>query len=626
VSATTVHGLQDVVREWVLRTPDACAVRDPSTGQELSYLRLWRRAGRFAADLVATGVRPGDVVALAVGRSVDQVVAMLGVLRAGASYLPLDDHAPASRLAGLVRDSGATALVHAGPAPTFAGDLPLLTVTRDDPPDDPPLAARPGGDDPAYLMYTSGSTGRPKGVLVPHRAVLRLVVAPNYCTVNPGDRVANVANPAFDASTFEIWTALAAGATVVVLTVLTEIGLDEWATLIRRERITTMLLTTSLFHTVARERPAVFSSLDTLIVGGEQLELAAVRRVLAAGPPGRLVNGYGPTEAATMIAAFHCTQDSIAGLERIPVGYPLQDTILRVLDDRLRPVPVGTIGELCVAGPAVALGYLNRPDLTAQRFVRDPELGLLYRTGDEARQHPDGTFELLGRSDRQIKLRGYRIEPEEVERAATATGLVDVAFVEKAGEGPAAVLVGFVLPAPGAPPADDLPDALSRLLAADLPGYLVPARWVVVDRLPLGPAGKVDRAELMALLDHPTAAGGMAAGGMAVSDTAAGDAAVSGTAISGTAASDMPDTDGERLGEWVRGLCREVLGVGKVSDQDNFLGLGGNSITAVQLGARIEQHLAVQVEPSDILLAGRLSELTERLHARIDAATVETDR
>jgi amino acid adenylation domain-containing protein len=610
--------VHDLVEQWVRRTPDVCAVRDPATAQELSYAQLWRRSGRLAVELSEAGVQPRQVVGIGLGRSVDLVVAMLGIVRAGAVYLPLDDRAPAERQADMLRDSAVGVVVLPAPgAGSSSGVLPdgaraVAAPQGDSAVEEPPMAVGVGGDDPVYVMYTSGSTGRPKGVVVPHRAVIRLVVEPNYCFPAPDDRFANCSNPAFDASTFEIWGALAAGATVVVFPAITEVGIEDWEVLVRRERITTMFLTTSLFHTVARERPGAFGSLATLIVGGEQLELAAVRRVLEAGPPGRLVNGYGPTETTTFAAYYDCTPDSIAGQERIPIGFPLQDTGLHVLDEASRPVPVGAIGELCISGPGVALGYQNRPELTAQRFVAQAEHGVVYRTGDLARQQPNGAFEVLGRSDRQVKLRGFRIELEEVERALTATGLVDAAFVEKVGEGPSAVLVGFVLPAadvasgaatgndPARDPNDGLFGELSRRLARHLPPYMVPGRWLVLDRVPLGSTGKMDRSQLVALLDAPV---------QDDSATAAGPAAVP---------SDVRPLGGpDLLGDELRTMWRDVLGISSVSDQHGFIELGGNSITAVQLGARIEQRFAVQVEPHEILLASSLSELGRHLHALI---------
>jgi acyl-CoA synthetase (AMP-forming)/AMP-acid ligase II len=395
-----------------------------------------------------------------------------------------------------------------------------------------------------------------------------------------------------------MWSTLTAGGTVVVFPPVTDLTVDGWAELVRAERITTMFLTTSLFHMVAREAPAALRCVHTVVVGGEQLDLAAARRVLAAGAPGRLVNGYGPTETTTFAAYFVCTAESLTGRQAVPIGFPLQQTRLHVLDEDLQPVPPGEVGELCIGGPGVALGYLHQPDLTAERFV--PELmaaeqsaGLMYRTGDLARQLPDGALLLLGRRDRQVKLRGFRIELEEIERAAAATGLVDGVFVEKVGQGPLAWLAGFVLPAAGVA-ADGLPEALTAALAERVPSYMVPSRWEVLAELPLGPTGKADRTRLLARLR-----------GLAAPGAAAEPAPDPGGPAPGSAAGPVPPELAQIWGE--------VLSVDPVDPAHNFFDVGGNSILAIQLASRISERMAVPVEPADVMLAASLADLAARL-------------
>jgi amino acid adenylation domain-containing protein len=497
-------GVHDLVAEQVRRQPDAPAVRDALTGEALTYTGLWRSAGLLATDLAARGVGGGHVVAVRLDRSVDMIVAILGIMRSGAAYVCLDPDSPPNRTAALLTETQAAAVIEASDARRTSTEHGLRLVLRQTSAD-ARTAGPVRGDDPMYVMFTSGSTGSPKGVVVPHRAVRRLAVAPNFCTIEPGDRVANAANPAFDATTFEVWNTLVAGATVVVFPSLTDVTFSRWSELIAHEGITTMFLTTSLFHLIARERPDSFQGLRTLVVGGEQLDLAATRRVLASSPPDRLVNGYGPTETTTFATYFDCTVESLAGVDRIPVGFPLQNTTLHILDDQLNPVAPGEAGELCVGGPAVALGYLGRPDLTAQRFVTESATGqVIYRTGDLARQRPDGAIELLGRLDRQFKLWGFRIEPEEVESAIVATGLAEAAFVEKIGNGPTARLVGFVLPAHSTP-TEELRRTLSSKLTQQLPSYMIPNRWVILSNVPLNQTGKTDRTQLLALLAENSA-------------------------------------------------------------------------------------------------------------------------
>ncbi|GAA3390685.1 non-ribosomal peptide synthetase [Streptomyces roseoviridis] len=613
MAAVSVH---DVVAQWVETQPDACAVRDPAGGRALSYRELWQRAGWLAAELAHRGVGRGDLVPVAQDRSVDLIVTFLGILRCGAAYLPLDGLAPTGRLADVVAESGSRVIVRspgAGAAAPgrwsdLAARLPEEVEPLALPESDPglPVPAVPGDrDDPAYVNFTSGSTGRPKGVVVPHRAVLRLALGARFCTLGAGDQVASSANPAFDATTFEVWNTLCAGATVVVFPSVTDLAMDEWTALIRSERIDAMFLTTSLFHTVARESAGAFGSVGTVVVGGEQLELGAVRRVLAAGPPARLVNGYGPTETTTFAAYFDCTEESLAGLDRVPVGFPLQATTLHLLDAELNEVPAGETGELCVGGPGVALGYLARPELTKERFVTLPATGeRIYRTGDTGRLLPSGAVELFGRTDRQVKLRGFRIELEEIERTALNSGLADAAFVEKVGEGPTASLVGFVLPArdgePG-PSREELPAALNRTLGQTLPSYMLPARWLVLDRVPFGSTGKADRARLLKLLDAPPA-----------ERTQPVTRPV--TAPSGDRPADAPVLAA------LQTVWQDVLSADAIGPDANFIDLGGNSILAMQVATRVRQHLGVRIDAGAVLLTDSLEELAAHVAAQPTAA------
>ncbi|HUQ61463.1 non-ribosomal peptide synthetase [Lentzea sp.] len=566
-----------LVQDQVEQRPGAVAVS--GHGEHLTYRRLWDLAGSLAAELAGLGVRRGDLVAVALNPSADLVVALLGILRAGAAYLPLDNRAPADRLAVILDEAAPRVVVCSRDESRWSTPLPsgLTRITVPDEPSHQVSEVEVSRDDPAYVAYTSGSTGRPKGVVVPHRAVVRLVTEAAYCPVGPGDRVASLSNPAFDATTFEVWAPLAVGGAVVAIPSPVDLVLEDWVAALRDLSITTMFLTTSLFHSIARELPSAFEQLEHLVVGGEQLDAEMVRRVLGSRPPGRIVNGYGPTETTTFAAVFECTPDAMRDVVRTPIGFPLQNTSLHVLDEDLEPVSPGETGELCIGGPGVALGYLGRPELTAERFVVAAG-EQVYRTGDLVRQLPSGALEVVGRRDRQVKLRGFRIELEEVEQAAAATGLVDAVFVEKVGEGPAATLVGFALPTAGGQ--EELPVVLRARLAERLPDYMVPARWVVLSEVPLGPTGKADRTALLALLEPVSRSGG-----------------------------DLPI-------ETVDDICRiwrEVLRVPQVQPLDNFIDLGGNSLLAVQAAARINEFLVSAVEPAEILLAESAAELSARV-------------
>jgi amino acid adenylation domain-containing protein len=584
------HGVDRLVAEQASRRPDACAVRDPLSGRDLTYRDIWELSGMLAHELARVGALPGDVVALALDRSPELVVAMLGVARAGAMYLALDPRAPVEYSAAILEEAGVTCVVvmpGGEVADLLASGVERVTVPVPAAGRNRPSAGQSvavGIAHPLYVAFTSGTSGRPKGVVIPHGAVRNLVTDPLYCTIAAGERVANAANPAFDATTFEIWATLAAGGSVVVLPSAEQIGLDRWIDMLRAERIDTMFLTTSMFHMLARERPSAFAPMRTLLVGGEQLELGAARRVLEAGSPGRFVNVYGPTETTTFATFFDLTKRSLANVDRIPIGYPIQRTSLHILDEDLRPLSDGEVGELCIGGPGVGLGYLGRPDLTAERFVSAPALASsgapVYRTGDQVRRLGSGALEYLGRSDRQVKLRGLRIELGAIERAAVGTGLVEVALVEKLGEGSSAQLVGFVLPAGSGAAAAGLPQALGSVLARKLPGYMLPSRWIPLASLPLGPTGKTDRAALL----HQVAQVGPAAATASVEDSTAA-----------------------RVAE----IWCGVLGTEHASPDDNFLDVGGNSILAIQLASRIREALSADCEPSNVLFAASLAELTD---------------
>ncbi|MFB7914713.1 non-ribosomal peptide synthetase [Streptomyces sp. NPDC056061] len=589
-------GIIDRIAHWVDNTPSATAVHEVRGGVHLTYAELWERSGRLAHALRSAGVRIGDTVAVDLPRSADLIVAFLGVVRSGAAYLPFDIHAPIRRLDGILEESGTKLVVGRPGARTWASSgIRTLSVTAD-------LAAQAetrsladavvGPEDPVYVTYTSGSTGRPKGVVIPHRAVKRLVTTPNYCVVEPGDRVANTCNPAFDVTASEVWGTLASGAAVVPFPALTEYGMAEWTRLVRSERIATMFLPTSVFHTIAREHPDAFADLRDLVVGGEQLDLDTVRRVLNAGPPRRLVNGYGPTEGTSFATYFECTQEGLAHAERVPIGFPLQGTDLYVLDDELGRVAPGEVGELCLGGPGVANGYLHRPDLTAERFVRDPATGeRVYRTGDMVRELPSGALEMLGRRDRQIKLRGFRIELEEVERSTIATGIPEAAFVEKVGEGASAALVGFVLP--GKPHLD--PDArkqwvseLNATLLERVPDYMVPSRWVVLETVPLGPTGKADRKAMIASL--PTR-------------EAEGDGHTKSALDSESECKTLP---------MVRTAISQVID-GVAVPGISFVESGGNSILAVRVVDRLNRIIGTPVSAADLLIAETLEDFSAQV-------------
>lgn len=462
--------LSALVEQQVLARPEAVAVACPDgsgPGSALTYRELSRAADLLAAHLAARGVGPGDRVVTCLRPGTDLVTALLAILRTGAAYVPLDPAHPARRRRLIVRDCAARAVVtttahladfdfdEPGPV-TVALDAEAAEIARRT---DAPPRAVPAPDDAAYVCYTSGTTGAPKGVVVPHRAVLDLVGSTDYLRLEPWDVVAQAANPAFDAVTFEIWATLAAGGRLVVLDRDTVVDPQALEQSLRAHGITVMFLTTALFHRVADDRPAALGGLRAVLFGGEACDPRRVREVLEAGPPERLLHMYGPTEATTFATWYEVPR--VPGDEAVPIGRPVGATRAVVVDPAGTPVGPGGTGELLLGGPGLATGYLGLPQLTDERFVEDRFTdggGRLYRTGDRVRVREDGGLEFAGRFDDQVKLRGFRIELGEIEAVLRQHPAVSaaVASVQETSDGDRR-LVAHVVPATptAAPPRPD---------------------------------------------------------------------------------------------------------------------------------------------------------------------------
>ncbi len=568
--------LHEVVAAQVRATPGGLAVVSPAGS--LTYAELQCQAGELAARLRAAGVRPGRVVASAMPRDHRLVVAWLGILTAGAVYLPVDASDPADRLAALLADTDAAALVTvtATAAALPAGGRPVLAL--DDPAADPapvphPPAAEPAHcGDLAYVIFTSGSTGRPKGVMVEHGSYVEHchVMAQAY-RLRPGAVFALLASVSFDASMDQIAAPLTAGAAVAVLDPRA-VSPDELIGRLSQLRVTVADVTPVYYREIA-ERTAPgderLASLELMSVGGDVVTVRDARRWAATGLPGAFGCTYGPTEA-TIACTFHKVRPGEAADRPedagLPIGRPLAGTAARVLDARMLPVPAGVAGELFIGGRRVARGYLGRPDLTAERFVPDP-LGppgaRLYRTGDVVRRRADGVIEFVGRTDRQVKIRGYRVEPGEIEAVLAVHPAVGDAVVEareiRAGD---RQLVAYVVPAAGQEPdARDLREHLRSRLAA----HLVPGYFVTLAALPVTRNGKVDRKALPA--PDPSAA------------TAARES--------------VPPRDG--LEEALCGMWQQVLGIEGIGVHDDFfLDLGGHSLLATRLLLLIDEGFGVR--------------------------------
>lgn len=530
--------IHEAFLSWAARTPQATAL--VWSGGQMTYGRLAEASEVAARQLREAGVRAESLVGVGAGRSPELIVALLGIMRSGGAWLPLDPSYPAQRLAYLVEDSGVRLLIG-----DVALPIELQRIDLSTPGDVAADLSTVDAADLAYVIYTSGSTGLPKGVEVPHGAVAATVAGMREAFgVDPGSRVLQFASPNFDASVCEIGIALMAGATLVLADAPGLLPGPDLVALLRKERVSHAVLPPSVVAAMPDED---LPDLRTLVCAGEALPESLAARW---GRGRRLINAYGPTETAIC-----ATAGEVKPGERPNIGHALLPEVrLSVVDSRLRQVPAGEVGELVIGGVGVARGYLRRPDLTSERFIDDPAGGHRYRTGDLVRELPDGRFDFVGRADQQIKLHGYRIEPDEIASVLRGHPSVRDAVVVLRDSR----LVGYV--------ASDVaaPGVLRNHCAERLPSYMVPAAFVTLAALPLTPSGKVDRGALPA---PDRASAGL------------GEAGAVGTPAQAKLAK----------------MVAELVGVAEVGVDDDFFALGGHSLLVGQLAARIRTEFGVQV-------------------------------
>ncbi|MBB2487496.1 amino acid adenylation domain-containing protein, partial [Mitsuaria sp. WAJ17] len=577
----TVHGLFE---EQAHRTPEATAMIDGD--RRVSYAELNASANHVAWQLQQAGVRPGQPVALLMKRSVELVASQLAVLKCGAFFVPLDEQAPPQRWAELIDDSGAALLLvlpgdeerSLPKTEQLCVDLRHLDLTHAG----KPVEVHAQLEDLAYLMYTSGSTGRPKGVRIPHRAIGRIALENGYADFGSADRVAFISNPAFDASTMEVWAALLNGGTLVTMDTDTVLDPPRMAEALDHTGITAIFLTTAVFNQLAASIPRALSRLRHLMTGGERCDPQAFARVLAEQGPVRLIHCYGPTETTTFALTSHITSVSDGALT-LPLGRPICNTRVYLLDERRRLVPSGAIGEIHIGGDGVALGYLNRPELTRDRFVDDPFVpgATLYRSGDLAYQRSDGQFVFVGRRDFQVKMRGFRIELGEIEaQLLLQPGVRESLVLVQHDQTPQQRLLGYV--------AGDLdklsPEAVRAQLALTLPSYMVPAVIVAMERMPLNRNGKIDRAALPAPDDDGR--------GMEAEQHVCGD-----------------------LEQTIASIWREVLGFDRIQRNDDFFQLGGHSLLLALTVNRFEAR-GIDISVAELFGHPVLSDLAAYLRQR----------
>ena len=575
-------------------TPDQIAIVDGDI--RLTYAELDRRSNQLAAHLQEAGAGPECCVGLLFERSAEFVVAALSILKAGAAYLPLDSSTPSERVTFILSDAQVPVLLtHRGKAQ----DLPaarwhvididveahrIATRSALSRPDDPASA------DLAYVIYTSGSTGKPKGVEITHANLLNLVEwHQSAFGISAADRASQVASFGFDAAGWEIWPYVTSGASLHMADELTRRsphGLRDWLV---SERITISFVPTILSEQLLQASWPAETALRYLLTGADTL-----RRRPPAGIPFVLVNNYGPTEC-TVVATSGTVALEMHSEGPPSIGRPIANTTALILDDTLRPVPAGDVGELCLAGALVGRGYRNNPEMTAERFVTvslpsGPPLRI-YRTGDRARQLPDGELAFLGRVDDQVKLRGYRIELGEIAACLDrCTGIESCAVTTRDdGEGP--FLVAYVIPTPNA----HLTGAdLREFLAARLPEYMIPGHYVSIAALPLTANGKLDKAALPApsvnnLLPLETSA---------------------------PSASAPAPLDGGSVQQQVAALVASLLGQTSINPTDNFFLLGGHSMLGVQLVARIQDLFGVKLTLRQLFNASSIASLSAEVRRK----------
>ena len=563
-------------------TPDAVAVR---FGAELlTYRELNERANQLANYLRELGVGPEMRVGICLERSLDMIIGLLGILKAGGTYVPLDPQYPIERLAFMLEDSNIIILLTdenlEQALPVSHAHVVCLDALQDETSnysaENPPNLSYP--DNLAYVMFTSGSTGKPKGIAVTHRNVVRLVKQNDYARFNPEETFLQFAPISFDASTFEIWGSLLNGARLVVFP--REASLAELGQIVREQHVTVLWLTAGLFHQIVENGLDDFTQLRQLLAGGDALSAHHFRKAVQELDGCRLTNGYGPTEGTTFTCCYSADGTStIPG--NVPIGQPIANTQVYILDAYLQPTPAGVAGELYIGGDGLARGYLNQPGLTAERFIPHPfgaEVGArLYKTGDLARYLKDGQIEFLGRSDQQVKVRGFRIELGEIEVVLSGHQAVrEAVVVVREDRAEDKRLTAYVVAQAGQTVEVG---TLRSYVQEKLPEYMVPASFVLLDEVPMTPNGKVDRRALPAP-----------------------------ERVRQESENNLPGPR-DAVEVQLTHIWEEVLNVKPVGLHDNFFDLGGHSLLAVALMTRIETVFGVKLPLAGLFQGGTVESL-----------------
>lgn len=562
-----VDDLVALVQRSADRFADRPAVSDDR--RSLTYRAFAEEATALAAVLRTHGVAPGSRVAVYQNRSVDALVAILAVLKAGAAYVAVDVRYPRARRDLMLRHSGAEVVVTEADLEAGLTHLGIKRIVSA-PAGPPPVAKAPplalSGTADASVLFTSGSSGEPKAIVLTHQNLLWFTETPGLPALSPDDRTGQISSLSFDAFHFEMWRTLAAGAEVVVLPNVQELVAADFRAQLKRRRITAMLAPTMVVNQVVRADRDAFAPLRVLQAGGDVLLPSICRDILAGEFTGGLYNLYGPAEITTACTAHRVTERD-AESDVIPIGRPLPGVTAHVLTQEGEPVSAGEVGELYVASPGLARGYLDRPDLTSERFVTGPDGERVYRTGDLVRRRGDGVLEFVGRTDNQVKLRGYRVEPAEVEQALRRHPDVHEAVVLAQGGADQRHLVAVVVPEAGVV----RPGELRAFAKAELPEFMVPASFIVVDALPVNAHGKRDLDEIAELVARHR------------------ERDVSHV---------PPATETER---YLAGVWEELLAVERIGRTDDFFTLGGNSLLAFRMQHRVRRALDISLGQQEVL-------------------------
>lgn len=534
----------------------------------VAYRELQHSAACIAHDLQSRGIKPGMFVGIAAEPTPERVAGLLGIAMAGAAYAPLDPAAPAAWNKAILQDAGISCVLADDSAKSCFPEgsvVPLPPVTGEGSLQKAPAPCCKSSD-PAYLVFTSGSTGEPKGVIVPHKAVVRLVRGTNFMGFGVGEVFLQASPLTFDAATFEIWGALLNGGTLAIPD-LPMPGIPEITRAIQIHKVTTLWLTAGLFQVVIEECPQALRALRNLLAGGDVLPAASVARAREYLPGVRLINGYGPTENTTFTTC-HTIREEDCARTSIPIGVPIANTRVRIVDQAGRTVPIGIPGELHVGGDGLAIGYLNDPVLTAEKFITTNDGLRWYRTGDRARWLADGAIEFLGRMDSQLKIRGFRVEPAEVEAALLRIeGITGVKVAARGREASGRQLVAWISGRDGTPPDVSF---VARTIAAQLPRHLCPDAIVPVKAFPLTPNGKIDTKALPDVSAVRVQAG----------------------------ESDALQTGTERR---LAAIWSELTGTSNVRRSDDFFKIGGHSLLAIRVFERIRRDLGPALPLSSLL-------------------------